>query len=621
MAHFDRRRFLSALGAGVATPYLIGCSDGPPGNRVAGGGTGGTAGGAGMGGRPGGVEGMGVPGVPEFPAPGTAPPVPRRPPSIVRTDSERVFDLSVSSGDPSVSGVILWTHLRPAAYAADTPLWFQVADDPMFRDLVVEGEVPAAALGPARDFTVKVDLEGRLDTGHLYYYRFIYGDTASRTGRCRTLPGIGVSSLKLAVLTCQDYTNGHYGALRHVADDDTIDFIVHLGDFIYESVGDPRFQELPFPSRKIILPSASPVALGLADYRALYRIYRADPALQRALERHTIIASQDDHETSNDCYWDYARDTLGAPDHPYGMGGAMSDPFRLRQLKVDALHAWVDYMPARISIDPEASHPHRYARLYRDFRFGDLVHLNMLDTRSYRTAHPCGEEDRFQRYLPVGCGSKLDSPTQTMLGTNQRAWLRASWFASGAPLWNVVGNQTFFGRMSLVGGATPINVDAWDGYAAERKLLAEDLQRLRLPNRNFVFLTGDLHSYVASEVQVNYGIDLNPFDRSDVVAAEFMTPAVTSSALFEMLKKILGTSNPSLATSLSEGTVQLSNPHIRYFNTVQYGYSTVFFTRNHCEWTAYAVDKALDPAAADRKVVARYRKNAGAPALIEQPVA
>ena len=66
----------------------------------------------------------------------------------------------------------------------------------------------------------------------------------SRTGRCRTLPAAGAQRkrLKLGLLTCQDYTNGYYGALAQVARDDSIDYVLHLGDFVYESVGDTSFQ-------------------------------------------------------------------------------------------------------------------------------------------------------------------------------------------------------------------------------------------------------------------------------------------------------------------------------------------------------------------------------------------
>ena len=109
----------------------------------------------------------------------------------------------------------------------------------------------------------------------------------------------------MGVITCQDYTNGYYGALEQLSQDD-VDFVVHLGDFIYETSGDPRFQRQPFEDRTFSLPSGGEAALNLEDYRFLYRLYRSDAFLQKLLEQHTLIAIWDDHETANDCYWDYA---------------------------------------------------------------------------------------------------------------------------------------------------------------------------------------------------------------------------------------------------------------------------------------------------------------------------
>jgi len=93
MSELDRRRFLAgltrSLGWGLAAPYLVS------------------------------VGGCGDPGASELTF-------------DLRTDSERVFDLSVASGDPSATGVVLWTHIRPSEYAPATPLRFQVASEATF---------------------------------------------------------------------------------------------------------------------------------------------------------------------------------------------------------------------------------------------------------------------------------------------------------------------------------------------------------------------------------------------------------------------------------------------------------------------------------------------------------
>ena len=96
------------------------------------------------------------------------------------------------------------------------------------------------------------------------------------------------------------------------------------------------------------------------DYRFIYRTIRSDRNLQAAMERHTFICIPDDHETANDCYWDYARDTLGAPDHPFTTDAQYgNDPRLLKQLKLDSQRAWSEYVPARVKFDASASHPIR----------------------------------------------------------------------------------------------------------------------------------------------------------------------------------------------------------------------------------------------------------------------
>jgi alkaline phosphatase D len=569
---FDRRGFIKALssaaGAGWAASWSAGCGDGGS----------------------------------SSPSPSPSRPVPR----VLQPDQGRVFDLSVASGDPSATGVILWTHLRPEEVVAGRPLFFQVAPDAGFSTLILEGEIPAGELRADRDYTVRVDLDGRLSPGAVLFYRFIYGDRASRVGRCRTLPPAGVSSITLAMLSCQDFTNGYYGAYKHLADDD-VDFVVHLGDFIYESAGDPRFQTLPFADRQLLLPSGAEVAMGLDDYRSIYRSYRRDADFQRALERHTFIVVSDDHETANDCYWDYGRDTLGAPDHPL-----RNDAGGLRRLKLEAQRAWTEYVPARVIIDDKATHPHRYVKQYRELAFGDLVRYLALDTRSYRSAHPCGEGDVFQRYLPLACG-ELAAPARTILGDDQRSWVADRLAASGST-WKVMGNQTFFGRLSLGGlRPVPVNVDAWDGFEAERRWLTTQLQQRNVSD--LVILTGDLHSTIAAEVKADYGAGGGA---ANLLGVEFMTPSVTSSALFDTLLRGLGGNNPALSAGLGGGAVRLANPHIKFFDSAAHGYATIRFTRDHCEWTAYAVDKDL-ATGASRRVLARFRKDRAAPSLIEQP--
>lgn len=537
------------------------------------------------------------------------------------TPNRQVFSLSVASGDPSPTGVVLWTRIDPAFYLSSEPLRFQIAEDRFFRRMVLEGAVAGNDFGPLDDYTVKVDLDGQLGSDRRYYYRFLYGNAVSPTGRCRTAPAPGATPdrLKLALLTCQDYTNGYYTALGRLAVRDDVDFVVHVGDFIYETAGDPRFQSLPFADRTIILPSNGIVALDLADYRHLHRTYRSDANLQRCMESHTFIAVWDDHETANDCYWDAARDTLGAPDHPYTVDPTYgNDPALLRALAMDARKAWLEYIPARVSVNPSGTHPHQFYQIYRRFTLGTLVDLFMLDGRSYRSPHACGEGDVRERYVPIGCRA-YTAADQTMLGTAQRDWLTAGTLASNTR-WRVWGNQTLMAELSV--GRTdrriPLNLDAWDGYQAERRHLAEAMRDGGRPN--LVVLSGDFHSHIVAHLKVDYR-QANNEDPRNVIGVEFMTTSVTSAGGLDAITAALERDprNPKLDIPIGNQLVGALNPHIRFADLGSHGYSVMTFTDAYADWTAYVVDKNQPDGLVRERVFRRLRAEAGSVRLRELP--
>lgn len=534
------------------------------------------------------------------------------------TDSDRVFPQSIASGDPSASGVVLWTRISPAAWNPASDLIVQVAADAGFSDLVFESFVPASDIGERSDFTIKVDLDGYLQSYRRYFYRFIYAGTVSRTGRCRTAPAVGTqpAAMKVAMVTCQDFTNGYYGTYQYIANDDSIDYVIHLGDFIYETAGDPRFQSLPFADRRMVLPSDGLVAMDLEDYRFCYRTYRSDAFLRKALENHTFIFTRDDHETANDAYWDYTRDTLGAPDHPYTKSSQYgNDPARLNRLMLDSQQAWMEYVPVRVQVNQDSTHPHQFLRHYRRIQLGSLIDLFMLDTRTYRSAHACGEKDFFGRYFPIGCNT-WKAEDQTLLGAEQRDWLFGG-LASSTATWKVLGNQTYMGSLGINFGKNkiPFNVDAWDGFDYERRALARIVKENRV--NNFVVLTGDLHTYMASHVKHDYN-NRSIFAYDNYVGVEFMTPSITSAGLFDMLKLKNPTGSAQwIAQGLTNAAVRLTNPHVRYFNTTLNGYSTLEFRRDYCHWTAYAIDKNVNSGTQKRTLVRQYKKYSANPWLTD----
>ncbi|WP_336037355.1 alkaline phosphatase D family protein [Halobacterium yunchengense] len=492
------------------------------------------------------------------------------------------FPQGVASGDPTPSGAVAWTRVSPAAHADGEPVSLAVARDEDFQFPV--GFYDAGETSADRDYTVKVDLDGRLGSDRTYWYRFEHDGRTSPAGRLRTLPEADASpeSVSFAVCTCQDYRNGYYGAYRHVARDD-VDYLLHLGDFIYEHGGASTYD-----GRGIDLPSGEAVASSLADFRHLHRTYRGDRALQAAFAAHTAIQTWDDHEVVNDRFYSYRDDRPYAGDdaHPRNDDAAF-----MRELFAAGVRAWWEYTPARVRYDPDADLLDSLG-LYRSFRFGDLLDLVVTDERLFRSAPPASE-------LPTPLATSLaDQPRgpggePTMLGERQRSWF-ADEVGSSTATWTAWANEVVHMDVDVdVRDATAYSADSWAGYEAERESVARDLAAAD----NAVALTGDLHSYAAGHLQPTYD------DPADPVGVEFVAPAVSSANLREVLDLPSG----DLAAGLVQRAARQENPHLSFFDSHHWGYATVEFTPEHATYTAYDVDKSVPASDADRRTLARYR--------------
>ena len=514
-------------------------------------------------------------------------------------DPAEAFPQSVASGGPTPTGVILWTRVDPDAFDPEVPLAVQVAADPDFEEVVYDGVVVDEEQVAAHDYTVKVDLDGRLSPDTEYHYRFIYGGVASRPGRCQTLPRPDdrVDSVKFAVLTCQNYLNGYFPALHYVAEED-VDFIVHLGDFIYES-DDGHFKGVgsyEYEGRELSLPSGHDRVWNLTDYRYLHRTYRTDRFLQEALESHTLIAGWDDHEMVNDIYWDHRTDAP-AGDHPKS-----EDPEFMTDLVADAMHAWWEYMPARAEYDPAGESLQDRFELWRSIEFGDLLTLAMTDERLFR------DPPREAIPTPDNVGPHREPPGRTMLGERQREWLIDT-ITDSDGLWTVWADEVLTMPFRL--GSGPLSVypvqGGWDGYTRERQRVTEAIAAADVDN--YVSVTGDMHCYIAGYQQTAYPGRVTGGEgvaEGERIGVEFMTPATTSLNVAEALhltRGLRGRVTEPLVSKLITGM----NPHIEFFDSHNWGYSTLEFTREDATYVGYAVDKTVDSADADREVLTAYR--------------
>jgi alkaline phosphatase D len=342
------------------------------------------------------------------------------------------FPQGLASGDPRETSVVLWTRVQLAMGTTSEAIavTVQVATDAEFANVVAEQMVTATA---AADHTLRVLVTGLTAATH-YHYRFTAGGD-SLVGRTRTAAAANADvPVHLAWVSCQDYAAGRYDAYRELlaeddarAEADKIQFVVHMGDYIYESRGSmfqvplgPDFLPTTISGGREIPPfpdSTSGVAETLADYRHLYKSYLADPQFQAARARWPFIHTWDDHEFSNDCWQSQAN-----YDDPEGL----EEPSATR--KVAANQAWFEYVPCQLTGAPGVAGVTQRAKdftaatvtnsafgdavdedgfytnadnvaavgsmtIYRSFRFGQHIELVMTDQRSYRSDHALPEDE------------------------------------------------------------------------------------------------------------------------------------------------------------------------------------------------------------------------------------
>ncbi len=309
--------------------------------------------------------------------------------------SRSAFPQSVASGDPRPDRVLLWTRIGNDV--APSRLRVQVADDPAFAALRVDREV---LVDDDSDGCVKVRVTG-LQPGTNYHYRFLLDDgdlfVASPTGRTRTAAAADADvPVRFAFMSCQDFGGRWYNTLLPLLEQD-LDFILHLGDFIYETVGAPGFQSASAERSIVFDDRAGAIALGdsdsgyfaacsLSNYRQLHRSFRSDSVLQSLLERVPLVAIWDDHEFSDDCWQDHGTYADGARSERDGERRRNAEQAYFEYLPVDVDSGGQDGLPVvRDHLFPQA-------RIWRELRFGRHLHLLLTDYRSARPDHLIPED-------------------------------------------------------------------------------------------------------------------------------------------------------------------------------------------------------------------------------------
>ncbi len=398
------------------------------------------------------------------------------------------FTLGVASGDPDTESVVLWTRLAPLPLEGggmptdDVRVVWEVSAEEDFTTLVAVGNEVATA-----ENAHSVHALATLPPGS-WFYRFRVGQYISPVGVTRPAPTEDVAEVRFAAASCQNYEDGFYAAHRDIADH-APDFLLWLGDYIYESAGAANAD----PAKRTPL---GPEPTTLEQYRNRYARYKTDENLQAAHAVCPWFIIWDDHEVENN----YA-----------GLvPQAVEEPATFAARRFAAYRAWWEHQPVRL---PPPTAPDDDYRVYREAKWGDLLTLALLDERQYRSNQACGD---VVLSLDPPCAEALD-PDRTMLGVEQEQWLLDTMEASSAQ-WNVIGNQVVLTDATF-GGAI-LNYDQWDGYPVARERLLSRLEAAGI--ENLVVITGDIH--LAAVGHLNHG--------EVPLGVEFIATSISSSGLF-----------------------------------------------------------------------------------------
>ena len=398
------------------------------------------------------------------------------------------FAEGVIAGDPTTTGMTLWTRLHDVA--GKIPVALEVATDKGFRKVVAKQKISAVA---GSDFSVKAQIKG-LKPYTQYYYRFATKSKDSPVGRFRTaLPADSNEKVRFAFFSCQDYTFGYYNAHAAMANDD-LDFVVNLGDYIYAEA-----------YHKVGADGVRTDAIGeaatLKQYRDKYKLYRTDANLRAMHANFAMVSTWDDHEVQDNYAGGAGADGGLAPAKKYTLARQKA-----------GYQAFFESMP----INPISGGPGQ--RIYRSLRFGKHVEIIMLDERQYRENQPLDDIGQVDLTNPANVDA-INAPRQ-YLGEKQLAFLKER-LKNSTATWKVIANETMMMNTKFT-ATTDYNLDDWTGYQAQRTEVLSYIRDNAI--KDVISVVGDIHTFAAGDLRVTDG-DATP------VGTEFVGGSISSQGL------------------------------------------------------------------------------------------
>ena len=432
------------------------------------------------------------------------------------------FHHGVASGDPLNDRVILWTRVTPQQ-AGPVEVILEVSENKHFSSIIFSEKLQTSSLS---DYTIKYDFLAKqyCDSDRGFFYRFRAGNAISEIGKSKTFSE-NTTAAKIGIFSCSNFPAGYFNAYQAAAERNDLDLWLHLGDYLYEyPMGGyatdkaEKLKRVPEPLHEMVT---------LSDYRLRHAQYKKDQG-SKALHKHApLIAVWDDHEFSNDA-WKH-----GAENH--SKDGSEGDFYARRSAAIKAYYEW---MPIREQQNKR--------RIFREFKIGKLIHLIMLDTRQFGRDKQIQPKDYLTEsgFNQAKFYNDLNSDNRKLLGTEQLDWIESRILNSSA-VWTIFGQQVLMAKLKFpdiskmlkskeipsflkpylkfLGLGIPSNLDAWDGYPAERNKLYKVMSNAK---KGFVSLAGDTHNSWVSELKDKSG---------SKVGIELGAPSVTSPGISDIL--------------------------------------------------------------------------------------
>lgn len=374
------------------------------------------------------------------------------------------FTLGIASGDVTDTSTVLWTRLAPDPIEADggmpscsVPVQWELSLDATMSRIARRGEAMAT---PTFAHSVHVEIEG-LEPGREYWYRFFTSTHESQIGRTKTLPHADSrpDSVRFITASCQNYTHGFFIAYEHIIRDKP-DFIIHLGDYFYDTSFGETFRK----------HETEKAPVSLADFRRRHALYKTDKHLQHAHAQVPFFTTIDNHDAIED-----------------------ADPEKFAQ-RAAAYQAWYEHMPVR---GYKAAGENQFD-LHRRISLGDLVQISLLDGRQFRDSKEICNNNDYPDYgfgnYRERCGAVFDEE-RSMLGQEQERWLTEN-LVQNRSTWNVIASPgPFLPFQYHFEGKELSYIGAWDLYPANRARIADALEADGVGHP--IILSADVHSFWA----------------------------------------------------------------------------------------------------------------------------